>query len=170
MTRIFVIAALLFAAACGGKSAPATHTDHDDGTGSGSAAQGPMMGHKGEHDDMSPELQKFREVFAPLWHAEKGAKRTADTCHAVPDIAAAADAIGKATPPPSAMADTWTEGTRALVAAVAKLADACNAKNDPAQFETAFSGVHDAIHHLMEMANMHHGEGSGAEHEHEHEM
>jgi hypothetical protein len=161
MRRIFV--ALLFAAACGGKSAPATHADHT-GSGAGSA-MGPMMGHEGEHDDMSPELKKFHDVFAPLWHAEKGAKRTADACAAVPELATAADAIGKATPPPSANADTWTAGTRALVAAVAKLGDACKA-NDAAKFDAAFTEVHEAFHGLMGMAHMHHTEeGSGAEHE-----
>jgi hypothetical protein len=157
MTRIFVVAALLFAAACGGKSAPATHTDHAAGSGS----QGPMMGHKGEHDDLSPELHKGREVFAPLWHAEKGAKRTADTCAAVPNIAAAADAVGKATPPASANADTWTAGTRRLVDAVAKLGDACKT-NDAATFETAFNDVHEAIHAIMEMAHMR--EAGGEDH------
>jgi hypothetical protein len=113
-----------------------------------------MMGHEGEHDDMSPELKKFHDAFAPLFHAEKGAKRTADTCAAVPELTADADAIGKATPPPSANADTWTEGTRGLVAAVGKLADACKA-NDAAKFEAAFNGVHDAFHALMELAGMH---------------
>lgn len=164
MTRIFVVA-LLFAAACGGKSAPATHTDHE-GSGSGSAAQGPMMGHKGEHDDMSPELRKFADILAPLWHAEKGDKRAAAGCAAVPDLTAAADAIGKATPPPSANADEWTKGTRGLVDSVAGLGVACK-EDDTFGFDAALSKVHDAFHHLMEMANMHHGEGSG---EHEHKM
>jgi len=159
MRRIFV--ALLFAAACGGKSAPATHTEHT-GDGSGS---GPMMGHEGEHDDMSPELKKFHDAFAPLWHA-KTATRTADTCAAVPEVKADADAIGKATPPPSANADTWTEGTRSLVAAVAQLAGECKqAAPMETGFENAFKAVHEAFHHLMEMAGMHEGGG-----EHEHEM
>ncbi|HUS31975.1 MAG TPA: hypothetical protein VMZ53_25920 [Kofleriaceae bacterium] len=162
MRRIFV-AALVFAAACGGKSAAPAKVGEGSGTGAGSGS-GPMMGHQGEHDDMSPELKRFRDVFAPLWHAEKGAKRTADTCAAVPELTASADAIGKATPPPSAMADTWTKGTRGLVAAVAKLGEACKA-NDATKFEAAFTDVHESFHALMEMAHMH-DSGSGAEHDH----
>jgi hypothetical protein len=124
-----------------------------------------MMGHEGEHDDMSPELKKFHDVLAPLWHAEKGAKRTADTCAAVAEFQTDAGAIGKTTPPPSTNADTWTAGTRALVAAVGKLADACKA-NDAAKFEIAFSEVHEAFHSLMGMAGMHHDEDGNGEHEH----
>jgi len=157
MRRIFV--ALVFSAACGGKSAPATHAEHT-GDGSGS---GPMMGHEGEHDDMSPELKKFHDAFAPHWH-DKGPKRMADTCAAVPELTADADAIGKATPPPSANADTWTDGTRSLVAAVGKLAGEC--KQQPVMMETgfelSFKAVHEAFHHLMEMAGMHE---AGGEHE-----
>jgi hypothetical protein len=162
MRRIFV--ALFLAAACGGKSAPANHTEHTAGEGSGSA-MGPMGAHQGEHDDMSPELKKFHDTFAPLWHAEKSAKRTADTCAAVPDLTSEADAIGKATPPATANADTWTTATRALVAAVAKLGEACKA-NDAGKFEAAFTEVHEAFHSIMEMAHMEHGEEGSGEHEH----
>jgi hypothetical protein len=164
MKRIFI--AVLFAAACGGKSAPATNHAQHTGEGSGSAG-GPMMGHEGEHDDMSPEHTKFHDVLAPLWHAEKSAKRTADTCAAVPEFKTDADEIGKATPPATANADTWTTGTRALVAAVGKLGDACKA-NDAGKFETAFADVHEAFHSLMGMAGMHHEEGA-EDHDH-HDM
>jgi hypothetical protein len=160
MRHIFVVA--LFAAACGGKSAPAAHAAHGESSGS---AEGPMAGHEGEHDDMSPELKKFHDALAPRWHATQGAKRMTDTCAAVPEFQSDADAIGKATPPATANADTWTAGTRSLVAAVGKLADACKT-SDSAKFEASFSDVHDAFHSLMGMAGMHHGEEGNGEHEH----
>jgi hypothetical protein len=174
MRGIFVVAFLAAAVACGGKTpAPAHHGDHDGpGSGAGSAT-GPLAGHEGEHDDMSPELQKFHDVFAPRWHADKGAKRTADTCGAVPEFKTAADGIATATPPATTNADTWTTGTRALVAAITKLGDACKA-NDATKFEAAFTDVHEAFHSLMSQAGMHkpgagqheghemgHGDGKG---------
>jgi len=111
---------------------------------------------------MSPELKKFHDAFAPLWHAEKGAKRTADTCAAVPEFKTAADGIATATPPATTNADTWTTATRALVAAVTKLGEACKA-NDAAKFESAFTAVHEAFHSLMSQAGMH---KPGGNHDH----
>jgi len=152
MRRIFLVAIL---AACGGKhSAPATGP-----AGGGSAS---MMGmhHESEHDEMSPELEKFHDAFAPRWHAAKGPQRQKDTCDAVPELTNDADVIAKATPPTTTNADTWTAGTRALVDAVTKLGAACKA-NDATQFDTAVGGVHDAFHSLMGQAGMHHEEEMG---------
>ncbi|HSD89289.1 MAG TPA: hypothetical protein VLB44_17290 [Kofleriaceae bacterium] len=172
MRRIFLVALL---AACGGKhSAPAAGP-----AGGGGSASMMGMHHEGEHDEMSPELKKFHDALAPRWHAAKGPERQKDTCDAVPEFTTDADAIGKATPPTTTNADTWTAGTRGLVDAVTKLGAACKA-NDAAQFDTAFLAVHDAFHGLMGQAGMHHEEGmegmEGMHHEgmgsgdHQHKM
>lgn len=151
MTRILTFALLLavaVGAACGGKGkavAPTTTTTQPAGSGSEQAAPG------GEHGNLRPELNAFHELLAPLWHAPAGAQRIADTCAAIDRFKAAADAVGKSTPPVQTNADSWTKATRALVAAVDDLAAACAAKAD-AKFEAAFAKVHDAFHALMKQA------------------
>ena len=131
----------------------------------GSGSNMAMEHHEGEHDEMTPEIKKLHDLLSPLWHADKGPQRMKNTCAAIGDFKADADAIATATPPTTANADNWTKGTRALVTAVGKLADACKS-NDAAQFEPAFSAVHDAFHSLMEQAGMHHAEEGNGEHEH----
>jgi len=168
MTRTLTFALLLAIAACGGK---------DKGS-SGTTTPGAGGPHDGDHqvdgeemhDELSPEMKSFHDVLAPLWHADKGAKRSADTCAAVPQLQANADGIATATPPVSTNADTWTTGTRALVAAVGDLATACKAK---AEIEAPFAKVHDAFHGLMKQANAAGGgdrtgigAGKGPGHEH----
>jgi len=140
--RLLIIALL---AACGSKESTTP------------AAKEPVAGAHGEHEEhgemaMPPELKAFHDVLAPRWHAEKGQKRTDDTCAAVPDFQKDADAIAKATPPRSAHADAWTNGTKALVGAVGELDAACKAK-DAAAFETAFEKVHQSFHTLLEASN-----------------
>ena len=109
--------------ACGGK-APAP------------AAPG---GHHEAAAEMPPEVKHFQDLLAK------------DTCDAVPDFHAGADAIAKATPPRTANADTWTTATNQLVAAVAGLDPACQA-NDRAALEAAFAKVHDAYRALLAAA------------------
>jgi hypothetical protein len=121
--------------------------------------------HKGEMDSMPPEIAKFHDVIAPRWHAEKGPQRMHDTCAALPDLHGAADALAKSTPPTTAHADTWTAGTKELVAAVESLDTTCKS-NDATSFETAFAKVHESFHGLMAQAGGHKEEGM----EHEHKM
>lgn len=145
---------LLAVAACGGKPAtpatatpaaapPATPAAHDQ---------------RDPHDEMAmpPELAKFHDVMAPRWHAEKGPQRMTDTCAALPDLHADADALAKSTPPRAANADTWTAGTKHLVEAVAGLESTCKSK-DSSGFETAFGKVHASFHGLLEASGA--GEG-----------
>jgi hypothetical protein len=163
MIRTLTLAIVLAAAACGGKkSAPATTTTTQTAEG-GDGQQA-----AGEHADMPAEMTKFHDVLAPRWHAEKGPKRMADTCAAVSEMKVVADAIAKATPPTKANADTWTAGTRALVASVAELEPVCKA-NDATKFEAAFHHVHESFHGLMAAAGVGHEEHKGGEHK-EHKM
>lgn len=144
MKRIFVLA---FLVACGSKqpgpTGPAPEAEHGEHAGS---AEHPM--------EMPAEMQAFHDVLAPRWHAPQGAQRMKDTCDAVTQLQSNADAIGKATPPTTANADTWTNATRALVDAVSELATACQGGN-MGTFEAAFTKVHEAFHALMAAAGMH---------------
>jgi hypothetical protein len=142
--------ALVISAGCGGKdkAAPVTPT----GAGHESAE------HEGDHHGLSSEMTQFHELLRPHWHDE-GPTRMKDTCGAIEQYKTYADAVAKATPPETANADTWTAGTRALVAAVGDLATACAGTNTTA-FQTAFSKVHDAFHALME-AGATSGKGGG---------
>jgi hypothetical protein len=163
MIRNLTLALVLAAAACGGKkAAPATTTTTSEQA--GPHEEHGSGGEPGEHEGLTPELTKFHDLLAPLWHAAKGPQRIKDTCAAVPQFKAAADAVAKATPPNPTNADTWTTGTRALVASVNDLEAACKT-NDAAKFEAAFEKVHHAFHYLMEQTEKH--EGSAApEHKH----
>jgi hypothetical protein len=165
MIRHLALVFVLAAAACGGKqAAPAT----TETTTQPSEPGAPHAGHEGgamEHEGMPPEMTKFHDILRPLWHAEKGPKRMADTCAAIAELRSTADAVAKATPPTQANADTWTTGTRALVAAVTDLEAVCKA-NESAKFEAAFGKVHDAFHALMTAAGMKHEPGEHGEHKH----
>ena len=114
--------------------------------------------------------------------ATEGPQRMKDTCAAIPEFKADADAIAKATPPEKANADTWTASTRALVDSVGGLDASCKA-NDTAKFEEAFGKMHESFHGLMAAAGMmpegheagemhegHEGHEAGEAHEHEHKM
>jgi hypothetical protein len=162
MIRNLTLVLVLAAVACGGKkSAPATTTTTQQAE--------PHEEHEGgeaaEHAALTPELRKFHDILSPLWHAEKGPQRVKDTCAAVPQLRSAADAVAKATPPTKANADTWTAGTRALVASVNDLETACKA-NDTAKFEAGFHAVHEAFHRLMEQAGDGEKHDAGGEHQH----
>lgn len=158
---------LVLAAACGSKSKPADTT---------------AKTMSGEHGNMSPELTKFHDVLKPRWHAEKGPQRMTDTCGAVAEFGADADALTK-NPSPGADAAAWTTGTKELTEAVVALDGTCKA-NDATSFEPAFERVHKGFHALMELGGGHmeahgehdghggHGEhdGHGEHGEHDHKM
>lgn len=142
----------------------------------GSAAVAEPHGEHDEHANLPPELAKFHELLAPRWHAEKGAARTKDTCAAVGDFAASADALAKLAPPAGADAGKWAASTQDLVAAVGGLKTSCEGAVDDAKFEDAFHTVHVGFHHVLEASGAggeEHHEGAehpaGGEH-HDHEM
>ena len=145
--------AFVLLTACGGKSKPAPATT--------TAKTG------GEMPELTmPEMAKFHDVLAPRWHAEKGPKRMADTCGAMPEFQADADALAKVTPPTGADAAMWTGKTKELTEAVVALDGTCKA-NDATAFEPAFEKVHVGFHAVMEAGGVKHEEHhEGAEHEH----
>jgi hypothetical protein len=106
---------------------------------------------------MPPAITAFHDVLAPRWHAEKGAKRMADTCSAIPELRASADAIVAAPAPEGRDAAAWSTGGKQLADAVGALDAPCKA-SDAAAFETAFHDVHERFHGVMELAMGGHGE------------
>lgn len=134
--------AFLVFAACGGKKAaePTTSTKTSD-----------------EHGTMMPEIAKFHEVLSPRWHADKGPKRMTDTCGALGEFHANADALVAVTPPAGADASVWSVKTKELGDAVGALDVTCKA-NDAAAFEPAFERVHNGFHAVMEVSGGHHEE------------
>jgi hypothetical protein len=155
-TRLSLVLVLVAAAACGSKkSAPATETM-------------PKTGGGEEHANMLPEVAKFHDVLAPRWHADKGPQRMTDTCGAMAEFQANADALTKVATPAGADATTWSTKTQDLVAAVGALDGTCKA-NDAAAFEPAFEKVHMDFHAVMEASAPAGAGGEGGEH-HDHEM
>lgn len=112
-----------------------------------------------EHEPMAPELSKFHDLLAPRWHADKGAQRMKDTCGAVPEFQADADAIAKATPPVGTDAAKWAAGAKNLSDAVTGLDATCKA-NDATAFEPAFEKVHNGFHAMLEAGGGEHHEGA----------
>jgi hypothetical protein len=147
------LAALAASSGCGGaRSDPAEPVAarnlqrHD--TRRGDAAKG----HLGEADEvaaMPPELQRFHAVLAPRWHAEHGPERIADTCGAIGELRAGADAVVAAPAPAGRDAAAWSAGGKQLAEAVAALDANCQA-HDAAGFEPVFAQVHERFHGLLE--------------------
>ncbi|MDB4960710.1 MAG: hypothetical protein JWP01_709 [Myxococcales bacterium] len=97
-----------------------------------------------------------------------------DTCAALPDFRAHADALAASPAPASSEPASWTTGTKELSNAVVSLETSCKA-SDAASFEPAFERVHDVFHAVMELAGANeehdkHGEhgGLGEHGSHEH--
>jgi hypothetical protein len=110
--------------------------------------------HHGHMEKMSPLLAKFHDTLAPRWHAEHGPQRIADTCGAMAQFHADADALAASPPPSGADAAAWASGGKQLTESVAALDAACHA-NDAAAFEPAFARVHHDFHGMMEAVGGH---------------
>jgi hypothetical protein len=126
-------------AACGGKDTstttmPVTTTGGD--------------GHS-EHGKLTPELTAFHDVLSPLWHSE-APTRMKDTCAALPEFGTRSQAVKAAAPPTTVEAAAWSKAGLDLEASVSGLQTACGGTDEGA-FSTAFSTVHDAFHHAMEL-------------------
>lgn len=117
----------------------------------------PGAGEAGELAAMPPELQKFHAALAPRWHAKHGPERTADTCGAIAELRADADAIIAAPAPAGRDAVAWSAGGKQLAEAVAGLDATCQA-HDAAGFEPAFAQVHERFHGLLEAGEPAHGD------------
>jgi hypothetical protein len=113
--------------------APAPAAGHDHGTG------------------LPPALDRFHGILAPLWHADAGAQRQKDTCAAMPDFQRGADEIAAAPVPAGLDAAAWTSAAADLRAKVAATSAQC--AGPQAGFDAAFSALHDAYHHIVDVAH-----------------
>lgn len=111
---------------------------------------------------LPPPVVQFEATLAPRWHAEVGAKRTAETCAAVPALRDEAQAIASSAPPGGLEPAAWTVIHKRLSSAIKSLDAACKA-NDTARFEFAFTLVHNNFHSLMGAASGGRARGHGSE-------
>ena len=107
-------------------------------------------GQHAQHEhDFPPTVTAFHDTMAPLWHAEAGDARKADTCAALPDMQAKAAAIGQAEVPEKAAAqsEAWTTASTELGTKLDALATSCDGPTEA--FDAAFHDVHEAFHALV---------------------
>ena len=159
MNRIAILTVFVAAACGGGEKKPTTTPEGGAGGGD-------------PHAKLTPELHTFHETLAPRWHAAAGEQRMKDTCGALADFQAQAAAVKAAPATAGADPTAWADAGTALEASVTGLAGACGG-TDVAAFDQAFTAVHDAFHHAMElvvgpheMGGEHagHGPGGGPHH------
>jgi hypothetical protein len=156
--------AVLVVVACGGPTKPDTletarPNQNHDMRHTGEAGHMAGGGEAGAMAALPPEVKTFHDTLAPRWHAEHGPQRTAETCAAIPQFHAQADAIVAAAPPRGADPAAWSASAKQLGDAVGALDAACKA-GDAAAFEPAFAEVHHRFHAVMESGGEHgeHGE------------
>ncbi|MCA9686934.1 MAG: hypothetical protein KC457_32510 [Myxococcales bacterium] len=115
----------------------------------------PHHGGEDHEHDFPGGVKTFHDLLSPLWHAEPGDERTANTCNAVADMLTKAQAVAaEAAPEAASSEDDWKARGGELVTAVQGLQAAC--EGDRAGFDGAFEGVHDAFHALIEVIGQGH--------------
>ncbi|MBP8809867.1 MAG: hypothetical protein KBG48_08235 [Kofleriaceae bacterium] len=147
MSRLAVVSLFVLAAACGGK--PKT------GSVEHAAPMGPDHAgrHEGGHPTMPAEVHGFHERLSPLWHAEAGAQRTADTCAAVAGMDEQLVAAETAAAPEGVDAAAWQARLGELRTQWGLLGADC-AENQAGDFTARFTAAHDAFHALIELLPM----------------
>jgi hypothetical protein len=140
MSRLAVLAFVVAAAACGGKSKPATstveHADHMQG--------------KGDHGALPPTVAAFHDKLSPLWHAEPGAARVESTCGANGELDQLLEDVEQAGAPEGVDAAAWGERVTALRTSWSALGDDC-VGNGSKDFDAKFGAAHDDFHALIEL-------------------
>lgn len=160
-------------AACGGATKRGSTSDDPDGRDRALSHMGGdhQMGHgksgeKHGEPEMPRQLARFHDTLAPRWHAARGPQRTADTCAAIAQFHADAEALAVAEAPSKGDPAAWSRGGRKLTEAVVALEVTCKNK-DAEAFETAFAHVHETFHGLMEAAGGHDEHGKDGKNEHD---
>ena len=139
MSRLLVLAFVVAALGCGGKSKPATstveHADHMEG--------------KDHHAGQPAEVAAFHDRLAPLWHAEANQARTDGTCGAIGDFEQLLGNLERAAAPETVDAVAWGERLGALRESIGAMGEDC-ANNQAGAFEAKFETVHNSYHALIE--------------------
>ena len=100
---------------------------------------------------LPPTLADFRAVLHPLWHAEAGAQRVANTCEQAATLGQRADAVFAAPVPEAARGDEvgWRDAASALQRSTAALPTLCGAAARPGVAD-GLANVHTAFHGLLD--------------------
>ena len=105
--------------------------------------------HEQHEHDFPTTVTAYHDQMSPLWHAEAGDARRDNTCAAVGDLIAKAEAIVSGDVPEAAAgdADAWAEQANGLVAATKELETVC--ADNPEKFDETFHALHEAFHGLV---------------------
>ena len=90
-------------------------------------------GHPDDHVQLSPALEGFHDVLAPVWHSDPGATRVGKACDA---STAMVDKVAATNDPE-------------LISAVSEMAKTCMSP-DHAQVEAQLTKVHERFHALIQ--------------------
>lgn len=158
---IAYLAASLALAACGGADKSTPGAEEPASAAQAGAPEHAEHGEQAEHGGHAhrfpPAVDAFHAVLAPLWHAEPGPARVADTCQGVGELESKAQAIQTAPMPESLTADqepAWREAGQTLLTSIDALETACNADGRP-DFDASFIAAHDAFHGLVDLLGHH---------------
>ncbi|MEM6993815.1 MAG: hypothetical protein AAF721_25095 [Myxococcota bacterium] len=107
--------------------------------------------HEGKHEhDFSGSVVAFHDTMAPLWHADAGDARVADTCAAMDDLIGKAQTIrSDAAPDNVADPEAWTAAASELVRVAEALQTTC--ADSPPDFDKSFEALHEAFHALVKL-------------------
>jgi hypothetical protein len=134
--------------ACGGRELPPdvgrshVRPDGEDLAHQGEDAEHGGGGHS-KHDNLTGPVKDIHDVFAPIWHMERGDERMKKACDAVSELLSRTRKLSE---DPSAAKKA---AAKDLSDKLDALAVDC-AKTPPANFDALFSTAHDALHALME--------------------
>lgn len=136
--------------ACSKADKPTTPPADADATEADGEQTGEHAHADGKHEhDFPASVTTFHDTMAPLWHAEAGDARKADTCAALEDMKTKAAAIGEGEVPEKAadQAEAWSSASTELGTKLDALAATCDASTE--EFDAAFHDVHEAFHTLV---------------------
>lgn len=142
MRSLLLSSILVLAAACGGKSSPATSSTTTAGAGAGS---GEAATH--EHD-FPPTIAAFHDQMAPLWHQEPGPARTEATCGVTGELDQKLEEVQNAGAPAGVDGAAWTAKLDELRIAMSVLNEDC-INVDGEKLDENFQKLHDAFHALI---------------------
>ena len=161
-TKALVLAAGLAIAGCGGSDGggaaepvvPTTDDHMHDGVDEHADHH---EGEQSEDHQLPPAMTAFHDIMAPLWHANEGEQRVADTCAKLQDMADGVEAISDEGAPESTPHEgVWRDAVSDLSSQVEALQDACEAGPSLEEFQGQFTGVHDAFHAVMAAMGVEH--------------